>query len=68
MVTASMWFGLLTGTGGGGGIQIRETETGGGGGGRHNRHMTVPIIIGGLAGLFLGIVFLFVLKSAFKKK
>nr|XP_043636637.1 plasmodesmata-located protein 3-like [Erigeron canadensis] len=53
--------------GGGGGIQTGETETGGGGG-RHSTQKTVAIIIGGLAGLFLGIAFLLVLKSAFKKK
>ncbi|GKD00235.1 cysteine-rich repeat secretory protein 11-like protein isoform X1, partial [Tanacetum coccineum] len=57
-----------SGTGGGGGIQTGETETGGGGGGRHTTQKTVAIIIGGLAGLFLGIAFLLVLKSAFKKK
>lgn len=53
--------------GGGGGINTGATETGGGGG-RHNTQKTVAIIIGGLAGLFLGIAFLLVLKSAFKKK
>ena len=63
-----MWFGLLTGTGGGGGIQTGETETGGGGGGGHNTQKMVAIIIGGLEGLFLGIAFLLVLKSAFKNK
>ncbi|KAL8262033.1 hypothetical protein R6Q59_026082 [Mikania micrantha] len=56
-----------SGGGGGGGIQTGATETGGGGG-RHNTQKTVAIIIGGLAGLFLGIAFLLVLKSAFKKK
>ncbi|KAI3699349.1 hypothetical protein L2E82_43602 [Cichorium intybus] len=40
----------------------------GDGGGWHNTQKMVAIVIGGLAGLFLGIVFLLVLKSAFKKK
>ncbi|KAF5784878.1 putative Gnk2-like domain-containing protein [Helianthus annuus] len=56
-----------SGTGGGGGIQTGETQTGGGDGHR-NTQKTVAIIIGGLAGLFLAIAFLLVLKSAFKKK
>ncbi|KAJ0959458.1 putative Gnk2-like domain-containing protein [Helianthus annuus] len=56
-----------TGGGGGGGIQTGETQTGGGDGHR-NTQKTVAIIIGGLAGLFLAIAFLLVLKSAFKKK
>lgn len=53
---------------GGGGIATGATETGGGGGGRHETQKLVAIIIGGLAGLFLGIAFLMVLRSAFKKK
>ncbi|KAI3502991.1 hypothetical protein L1887_31425 [Cichorium endivia] len=40
----------------------------GDGGGWHNTQKMVAIVIGGLAGLFLGIVFLLVLKSDFKKK
>ncbi|XP_071715590.1 plasmodesmata-located protein 3-like [Rutidosis leptorrhynchoides] len=56
-----------SGTAGGGGIQTGATEAGGGSGG-HNTQKTVAIIIGGLAGLFLGIAFLLVLKSAFMKK
>ncbi|KAL4558623.1 hypothetical protein LXL04_036824 [Taraxacum kok-saghyz] len=56
-----------TGGGGGGGIDTGEMEKGGGGG-RHNTQKTVAIVIGGLAGLFLGIAFLLVLKSAFMKK
>ncbi|KAI7726361.1 hypothetical protein M8C21_025951 [Ambrosia artemisiifolia] len=56
-----------TGGGGGGVIQAGATETGAGDG-RHSTQKTVAIIIGGLAGLFLGIAFLLVLKSAFKKK
>ncbi|KAJ0453973.1 putative Gnk2-like domain-containing protein [Helianthus annuus] len=56
-----------SGTGGGGGIQTGETETGGGGG-RHNTQKTVALVIGGIAGLFLGIAFLLVLRSAFRKK
>ncbi|KAI3678776.1 hypothetical protein L6452_38079 [Arctium lappa] len=56
----------VPGSGGGGGI---ATETGGGGGsGRHGTQKLVAIVIGGLAGLFLGIAFLMVLRSAFKKK
>ncbi|KAI3806099.1 hypothetical protein L1987_21991 [Smallanthus sonchifolius] len=51
----------------GGGIQTSATETGGGDG-RHNTQKLVAIVIGGLAGLFLGIAFLLVLKSGFKKK
>ncbi|KAI7743604.1 hypothetical protein M8C21_000803, partial [Ambrosia artemisiifolia] len=54
------------GSGGGGVIQTGETETGGGGS-RHNTQKTVAIVIGGLAGLFLGIAFLLVLRSAFRK-
>ncbi|KAJ0647421.1 putative Gnk2-like domain-containing protein [Helianthus annuus] len=56
-----------SGTGGGGGIQTGETETGGGGG-QHNTQKTVALVIGGIAGLFLGIAFLLVLRSAFRKK
>ncbi|XP_024982201.1 cysteine-rich repeat secretory protein 11-like [Cynara cardunculus var. scolymus] len=53
--------------GGGGGIATGATETGGGGR-RHDTQKLVAIVIGGLAGLFLGIAFLMVLRSAFKKK
>ncbi|MFS8014827.1 hypothetical protein Hanom_Chr15g01349061 [Helianthus anomalus] len=53
--------------GGGGGIQTGETETGDGGG-RHNTQRMVALVIGGIAGLFLGIAFLLVLRSAFRKK
>ncbi|XP_076910191.1 plasmodesmata-located protein 3-like [Bidens hawaiensis] len=56
-----------SGTGGGGGIQTGATETGGGGG-QYNTQKMVAIVIGGLAGLFLGIAFLLVLRSAFRKK
>ncbi|KAJ9565001.1 hypothetical protein OSB04_000967 [Centaurea solstitialis] len=57
------------GGGGGGGIATGATETGGSGGGRrHDTQKLVAIVIGGLAGLFLGIAFLMVLRSAFKKK
>lgn len=62
-----MLIGTGSGGGGGGGIDTGVMETGGGGG-RHNTQKTVAIVIGGLAGLFLGIAFLLVLKSAFKKK